>query len=124
MESNIDLSSGGLQCDNVNCDFIDHSIPSADYDNWINRPCPKCGENLLTLEDFLNVRLLEKQVAWINSLTKEQIDELAKHVDIKAIPFMADLKEEDLDKTMSVQIDTHKGITFKNLVVLGDGDPE
>ena len=29
-----------------------------DYDKWLNRPCPKCGENLLTDDDYRNVQFL------------------------------------------------------------------
>ena len=42
----------GLKCDNPKCDYMDYEIPFEDYPNWINVPCPKCGSNLLTQEDY------------------------------------------------------------------------
>jgi hypothetical protein len=40
----------GIKCDN--CDYADMEVPFSDYTNWINKPCPKCGENLLTQQDY------------------------------------------------------------------------
>jgi len=44
----------GIKCDNPDCDFVDDSVTWDDYDKtvseWLNRPCPKCGTNLLTQE--------------------------------------------------------------------------
>lgn len=40
----------GIKCDNPNCGWADWSVKQEDYDNWVNRPCPVCGENLLTEE--------------------------------------------------------------------------
>ena len=42
----------GIKCDNAQCDFNDPTVVYADYPQWINRACPKCGENLLTQEDY------------------------------------------------------------------------
>jgi hypothetical protein len=44
-----------IVCDNPNCDHkIKHE--TGDYHvetkNYINAPCPKCGENLLTQQDY------------------------------------------------------------------------
>ena len=44
---------GGIKCDNPSCDFRDESIPVEDYKNWLNKPCPICGSNLLT-KNFTN----------------------------------------------------------------------
>lgn len=58
MNSNYGVVGGGLKCDNPNCDFVDMSIEISDYDNWLNKPCPKCGENLLTQEDYDAVKMM------------------------------------------------------------------
>ena len=42
----------GLKCDNPNCNYKDMSIKVEDYKNWINAPCPRCGESLLTQEQY------------------------------------------------------------------------
>jgi hypothetical protein len=57
-----------IVCDNPKCDF---SVP---YDPvlekgilaFVNIPCPKCGENLLTPEDYLTHKRLMSTVDWIN----------------------------------------------------------
>lgn len=48
----------GIICDNKECDFEDESVQFDDYPNWLNKPCPKCGENLLTQEDLNTVKML------------------------------------------------------------------
>lgn len=47
----------GLKCDAVGCDFSDEN--AAPDETSLNRPCPKCGANLLTEADLANVRLLQ-----------------------------------------------------------------
>ena len=42
----------GIKCDNTECDFIDMSVKYEDYNEWLNKPCPDCGANLLTEADF------------------------------------------------------------------------
>jgi len=69
-----------IECDN--CDFV---IPNEDPRNpgdgkeYINKPYPKCGENLLTQEDYDNFNLFIenfKKAAKIVGLNTE-IDENA-----------------------------------------------
>ena len=55
-------------CDNPDCDF---TIPygfgmDGMLVNYINTPCPKCGENLLTEQDYLLHEKLMKVINWIN----------------------------------------------------------
>ena len=38
----------GIKCDNEKCDYADPTVQYEEYPNWINKPCPACGENLLT----------------------------------------------------------------------------
>jgi predicted nucleic acid-binding Zn-ribbon protein len=47
----IEVRESGIKCDNPMCDFR-QEIPFEDRIKWIGRPCPKCGENLLTRADF------------------------------------------------------------------------
>ena len=58
MKNALEINIGGIKCDNPNCDFMDTSVKVEDYDKWLNRPCPKCGENLLTDDDYRNVQFL------------------------------------------------------------------
>ena len=48
----LDFNINGLRCDAPDCDFIDMDITLDQYPNYLNAPCPKCGANLLTQEDF------------------------------------------------------------------------
>lgn len=59
---------GGLKCDNPNCNYHDDSISVNDYPNYINKPCPYCGCNLLTEADYKSVKRILKTVNTINRL--------------------------------------------------------
>ena len=58
MKKLLSLNIGGIKCDNKSCDFADQSVTVDDYPNWVNKPCPRCGENLLTEADYENVLML------------------------------------------------------------------
>lgn len=47
------ISVTGIKCDCETCDFKDDSVIINDYEDYLDKPCPKCGENLLTEEDLL-----------------------------------------------------------------------
>lgn len=58
-----------IVCDNKECDYkIENTTkdPYVDTISYINAPCPKCGENLLTVEDYLSVRKMTRIVNWVN----------------------------------------------------------
>lgn len=58
----------GIKCDNPECDYINPDVKFEDYKQWLNKPCPKCGCNLLTETDYMNVKLLAKIVGVINKV--------------------------------------------------------
>jgi len=58
----------GLKCDNPECDYKDEDIPGSDYEQYINKPCPDCGENLLTQDDYDKVQKIQQSVMDLNSL--------------------------------------------------------
>lgn len=64
MHPPVELVIKGIQCDS--CDFKDPEVKVEDYPNWLNKPCPTCGENLLTQADFDNVQILLKSVELAN----------------------------------------------------------
>jgi len=68
------LRDGGLQCDNSECDYTNMDIHTDDYKEWIDAPCPKCGENLLTEDDFLRSLALRETIDMINSMSQESFD--------------------------------------------------
>lgn len=92
MKNNLEmLNTNGLQCDNPKCGWEDDTIKLEDYEQWLNKPCPKCGENVLTQEDFDNVQLIVNAMAFINTLSPEELEEFGEMS--KQL-----LSEEDLKK--------------------------
>ncbi len=92
---NVELNVGGLKCDNIKCDYVDMSIPREKYIDYIDFPCPKCGESLLTREDYVNVLIMEDAVNCVNALASEDIEKYAT---------------DEEKKILSWIVDTHKGI--------------
>jgi hypothetical protein len=59
-----------IVCDNKQCDYKvkNHTgSPNEDISSYINAPCPKCGENLLTEQDYLQSLKFLKVVNWLNN---------------------------------------------------------
>ena len=56
MKSRLNVS--GIKCDNESCDYVDFTVPLEEYPNWVNKPCPKCGENLLTEQAYEQVKAI------------------------------------------------------------------
>lgn len=50
----MELNISGIKCDNrrINCQWRDDSVKWEDYEAWVDRPCPVCGENLLTRRSY------------------------------------------------------------------------
>ena len=63
MAEAIQMHIGGIRCDNPECNFEDMSVRFENYDQWLNKPCLECGQNLLTDADFSAIKRL------IHSLT-------------------------------------------------------
>jgi len=72
IESKIPLVVQGIQCDNPQCTFKEENIPFEDYAEWLERPCPECGEILLTEEDFNTLKLLMSISAIANNIDKKE----------------------------------------------------
>lgn len=53
------LEVEGIQCDNKSCNYEDMSVKSKDYESYIDKPCPKCGSNLLTEADYKTFKVLD-----------------------------------------------------------------
>ena len=65
---NVEVEVHGLKCDAEGCDYEDLSITSEDYADYVNAPCPKCGANLLTPEDYFSFRALQDLADALNEL--------------------------------------------------------
>lgn len=92
MDRNVKLKIEGLRCDNTECNYEDKSIKRSDYEDSINKPCPMCGENLLTFNDYMNVLILENAVREVNEIGSKEIGE---------------------KEIKTVEVNLHKNITFK-----------
>jgi hypothetical protein len=134
MKKNIEITGSGLKCDNLSCDWVDETILLSEYEKWLNAPCPKCGENVLTEEDFKNSQDLLKVVSLINSFSPEDLAEISRGIVVmregwdvklsesfKELPVFADTEgikildtANETDK-LSMKVDTHKTITVKSI---------
>ena len=62
------MKCSGIKCDNPKCDYRDDTVSFEDYINWVNKPCPKCGSNLLTQKDYYNCVFLAKFSNVVNKI--------------------------------------------------------
>lgn len=72
----IEAEISGLKCDTVDCDYRDNSIQAADYESYVNAPCPKCGASLLTPDDYAIVKHTLLVTEFINGLSDDRLSEL------------------------------------------------
>lgn len=64
------ITQWGLKCDNPECDWRDDTITFKDYKKWLNAPCPKCGQNVLTKKDYKLAKLLLTSVTFHNKMSR------------------------------------------------------
>ncbi|NEZ84559.1 hypothetical protein EXN54_20290 [Clostridium botulinum] len=82
MKQAVELNIKGIKCDNPNCDYRNDKVEFEDYKNWLNKPCPKCGSNLLTKEDLEMTKSLINVANIANRVLPKQNNEEER---IKAI---------------------------------------
>jgi hypothetical protein len=65
-----------IECDNPDCDFNvanPSGDPNTDLTEYLNKECPKCGDNLLTEEDLREykkvLRLINRMNWWLSWVT-------------------------------------------------------
>jgi len=69
------VNEGGLKCDNPICEYKDNT-PFEDYEDCIGKPCPECGDNLLTEEDYARSVVLRQSIDLINSMSPDELKNL------------------------------------------------
>ena len=120
-ENKIKLEGSGIKCDNPECDYKDMTVAVDDYPNWVDKPCPKCGENLLTKEDYLAVKQLYAVIELLNAKPDEEIAELTKTTG-------ADELAEELgygkDERVKVTMNVHNGKLDIKKIQKDDGKDE
>lgn len=60
----ISVYASGIKCDS--CSHSEPLVTRFEYDKYLNRPCPICGEKLLTSEDYRKVKISEKVTTVFN----------------------------------------------------------
>jgi len=57
-----------IVCDNIACNYkvLKSEDDRTQIGYYLNRPCPDCGENLLTEKDLRDYINLMKYVSWMN----------------------------------------------------------
>lgn len=54
-------------CDNPSCDYTyNYKDDDKKLEDFLNKPCPQCSENLLTENDYMQVLHIYRIVNWIN----------------------------------------------------------
>lgn len=118
MEKNSNLNIKGLQCDS--CDWKDMDIELEDYAEWVNKPCPKCGANLLTEESYNSVISLKKATNFLNTMSEDDlkkfeedfINNATSEEMNRAIEMLEGLGnmdiEENINEGMTINIDIDK----------------
>ena len=64
----VNTSISGIKCDADGCDYRDDDVAVEQYNEWLNKPCPMCGANLLTEEDLAVVNAFTTITNEVNSL--------------------------------------------------------
>ena len=62
----VEYHIAGIKCDH--CDWRNDNVKVEDFDLWLNVPCPKCRQNLLTQVDYDLSRRLIFIMKWTNRL--------------------------------------------------------
>lgn len=56
----------GVKCDTPLCTYREDGVQSKDYPQWLGRPCPKCGANLLTVKDYKMTKRIHLFIGVLN----------------------------------------------------------
>lgn len=88
-----------IQCDNPSCDYKivnESKDPYVDTSKYVNMPCPKCGENLLTEQDYKDYKVILDAVKLAIELSKgvEVKQEDKKRLSFHAHDGVITIKEE------------------------------
>lgn len=114
MAKNIEFATNqvGLKCDNTTCDYTDPSVTIEQLAFHINRKCPKCGESLLTPEDYARTQTVIATADFINTLSEEQIKQLGR---IYTEETIEGLETPDPNTRYSMRVETHNEIKVTDI---------
>lgn len=72
----------GIKCDNPECDYEDMEA-DFDMEKFHNAPCPKCGANLFTDEDYNKMKFMLELAGVINKHVTPKPDDKVLAVELK-----------------------------------------
>lgn len=104
------IETSGLECDS--CDWKDITIPVAEYPQWIDKACPKCGANVLTQKDHDDFMLVYNLALNPPELTEDKIVELMLMLGLSKEEVIALSKNTDL-YNMSFKV--HNGVQIQGI---------
>lgn len=73
MKDSLSLMIKGIKCDS--CDYRDDDVSFDDYPQYLNKPCPECGANLLTKSDLDATKKLIDAVEILNRFMPKAHDD-------------------------------------------------
>jgi len=114
-EERVGVKISGLTCDNTACDY-QNDVPFEEYENWLNKPCPKCGENLLTQDDLDTTLALNALVKMFNEMSEEELADLIPNSSKEANEEFCE--ENDLPsgtERVSIKIKVNNGIHIESI---------
>lgn len=114
-EKNMELICSGIKCDTPNCGWRDDSVKHEDYLQWVNKPCPKCGGNLLTEEDYRSAEILHLAADFINELSVDELTDMVANIppeqieEMKKNPIFAQMTwpDESSETPIVIQVETN-----------------
>lgn len=75
MKNALCLGIQGIKCDNKDCDYRNENARIEDMEKWLNKPCPKCGQNLFTVKDCISLKILIMLVNLLNAILPKGKDD-------------------------------------------------
>ncbi len=123
-KQNIEIQGSGLVCDNTSCDWEDKTIKFEDLKSWINKSCPKCGDNVLTEADFKSAEQMRLTVKIVNSLSEEDMKAIQGMLGgttfdtLKDNPMFKDAEGIDTVKNegyVQLTVKAHNGVKVTNI---------
>ncbi len=121
MEKNIEVEESGIKCDNPDCNWRDDTVTFETMEAWIDRPCPKCGENLLTEHDYNLAKSMMDKVAILNSMSAEEMREFTKQT-LGITDEELNEMESELSDVTGIAVETHKEV--KITLITDEPKPE
>ncbi len=123
-QKNVEVEEHGLLCDNTdNCDWKDKTIKFEDYDKWVNKPCPKCGENVLTESDFDLAKTIRANIDFVNTLSEEELNTLGESLGIDNMAlkdnplfkYAKGVEDVNLEGRIQISVYGHNGIKITEI---------